>query len=132
MKTRNTNTWTESRFNSFITSTLRRATARWGPKNEAKRQARYHKKRPNSKGRLVYHSVCDGCGDVVPETLSKVDHIAPVVDPEKGFRSWDEKIERMFCELDGFQVLCESCHTIKTKEERQLATERKRREKLQT
>ena len=127
-KTRNGNTWTPSRFNSFITSALRRATARWGPKYEAKRQARYREKLLNAKGRLVFHSVCDGCGDVIPETLSKVDHIAPVVDPERGFTSWDEKIERMFCEVEGFQVLCIPCHNNKTKEERQIATDRKRRE----
>ena len=129
IKTRNTGTWTESRFNSFITSTLRRATARWGPKNEAKKQARYHEKKLNVNGRLVFHSICDGCGTVIPETTSKVDHIQPVVDPAKGFESWDVKIERMFCEVDGFQVLCIPCHDKKTKEERQIATERKRRER---
>ena len=47
-----------------------------------------------------------------------VDHIEPVVDPEKGFEGWDTYIERLFVERDGLQVLCRECHSLKTKEER--------------
>ena len=128
-KTRANGMWTESRYRSFIVSALRRTSSRWAPKNTAKREARYHEKLPNGKGRMVFHSVCDGCGDVVPETASAVDHILPVVDPSKGFESWDVFIERLFCEQAGFQILCPTCHTKKTKEERQIATDRKRRER---
>ena len=48
-----------------------------------------------------------------------VDHIDPVVSPKTGFVSWDVYIERMFCEADGFQVLCHTCHGIKTQNERE-------------
>lgn len=47
-----------------------------------------------------------------------VDHIIPVVDPVTGFLSWDEVVERMFCEKDGLQVLCKACHDKKTQDER--------------
>jgi hypothetical protein len=47
-----------------------------------------------------------------------VDHISPVVDPKKGFVSWDVYITRMFCEIDGLQVMCKPCHKIKTAEEK--------------
>ena len=127
-KTRNTGTWTEARFKSFIVSSLRRTSARWGPKSVAKRSARHFEKLHNPSGRLVFHSVCAGCKEVVPETTSSVDHIEPVIDPEKGFTTWDSYVERMFCEVEGFQVLCSDCHSIKTKKERAIATERKRRE----
>ena len=49
-----------------------------------------------------------------------VDHIRPVIDPGDGFMGWDEVIERMFCEISGFQILCHSCHAAKTKDEREL------------
>ena len=49
-----------------------------------------------------------------------VDHIHPVIDPVKGFETWDDTISRMFCEESGLQVLCHECHTVKTQEEREL------------
>ena len=46
-----------------------------------------------------------------------LDHRVPVIDP-KGFKNgpwdWNEYIERMFCDEDGFQVLCTDCHDKKT------------------
>ncbi len=123
--------WTPARFKSFITSALRNAHGRWGPKATAKKKAWIR--------RGVY--LCAECGEEGPATLpplegrkrrrnnAAVDHITPVVDPDVGFTTWDEYIERMFIEEDGYQVLCWSCHEIKTKEERSIATERRRKEK---
>lgn len=48
-----------------------------------------------------------------------IDHIDPVVDPKKGFTSWDDLIERLFCEKEGLQLLCPECHEEKTADERQ-------------
>lgn len=122
--------WTEARYRSFIISTLRRSSSRWGPRNACKKAARHHEKLPSpTTGRLVYHCRCAGCGGLFPETTCSVDHINPVIDPKVGFQDWDTYIERMYCEADGFQVLCEDCHSTKTKEERDIATERKRRER---
>jgi len=128
-KTRNGGKWTESQYRSFIISMLRKGSTRWGPRNEAKKLARHPIKLPNDKGRLVYHSICAMCDNVVPETTASVDHIDPVVDPSIGFRGFDEYIERMYCELEHFQVLCSPCHDNKTAGERNIATERKRRER---
>ena len=128
-KTRNGNTWTESQFNSFIKSMLRRGSTRWGPKYACKKNARHPEKLPNDKGRLVFHSLCAGCGEIYPETQCSVDHIDPVVDPHKGFINWDNVIERLFCEEDGLQVLCKKCHDEKTKKEKAVDRERRRREK---
>lgn len=49
------------------------------------------------------------------------DHIRPVI-PVKGFKGktwdWDEYINRMhFCGEEGYQIVCKSCHDIKTKKE---------------
>jgi hypothetical protein len=43
-----------------------------------------------------------------------IDHVIPVVDPIKGFVGWDDFIEKLFCDVDGFQILCKMDHEIKT------------------
>ena len=117
--------WTQSRFNSFIKSALRQASTRWPPKNKVKKKARI--------ARGIY--ICSGHG--VPEhevgasiqlegkkkrvNNVLVDHINPVIDPSKGFSTWDEVINRLFCEEDNLQVLCYDCHTRKTQEEKEIS-----------
>jgi hypothetical protein len=49
----------------------------------------------------------------------EVDHIKPVVDPVKGFQTWDLFIDNLFCEADNLQALCTGCHKKKSKEETQ-------------
>lgn len=116
-KTRCNNTWSDARFNSFIKSMLRRGSMRWLPKSLCKREARHYEKLSNEKGRLVFHSKCASCHKIYPETTCAVDHINSVV-PASGFVSWDETITRMFCEVEGLQVLCSGCHAIKTEKEK--------------
>lgn len=120
VKARAGGAWTEARFNQFIRSALRAASGKWGPRCAAKRKAHV--------GRNQWR--CSHCRQIGPATLPPkpggkkrrpnaiVDHVEPVVDPVRGFVSWDEYIERMFCEEDGFQVLCDACHQQKTAEER--------------
>ena len=128
-KTRNGGTWTEGQLNSFIKSMLRKGSIRWGPKYSVKKAARHFEKLPNDKGRLVFHSLCADCRSLYPETTCAVDHILPVVDPHKGFVSWDSVIERLFCEEDNLQVLCKSCHDVKTQKEKIIDQERRKRER---
>ena len=108
--------WTQAKFNSFIKNQLRQATRKWPPISDVLREARTK--------RGFY--LCAGCGEEVPATVKEgarrkknvhVDHEPAVIDPEKGFTTWDECIERMFCEADSLQVLCHSCHTRVTAEE---------------
>lgn len=129
-KPRNGGLWTEARYNSFIKGLLRKGTTRWGPKNEVLKEAR------TEKG--VYF--CQGCQQNVPVTVKVgdkrlrnvfVDHKDPIVDPEVGFTSWDEYIDKMFCEKDNLQVLCGDCHDTKSALERKISTERARQQKQQ-
>jgi len=114
---RNNGKWTEARFHSFVMSALRKASQRFPAKHESKKAARVK--------RGVY--MCAGYNCDPHETPAKhthIDHIEPVV-PLTGFTSWDDIINRLFCNSDGLQVLCSECHTAKTKEERRIRKEHK-------
>lgn len=123
---RNGGAWSEARFTSFIRGGLRSISMRWPPKNKVKSQARV--------ARGVY--LCAGYGSQSPHEVpaslppnpgnkrrinnAVVDHIQPVVDPRSGFVDWNTLIKRLFCEADGFQLLCYECHSAKTKDERKI------------
>lgn len=102
---------------------LRQGTRRWPPKyqvlNESKTEKRIN---PKSK-RLAQFYLCAACAGEFPAKEISVDHIEPVVNPVTGFVSWDEYINRMFCDKDNLQALCMTCHKIKTKEEKEARTE---------
>lgn len=125
-KNRNGNRWTEARFHSFIKGALRNTSRKWQPISDALKAART--------GRGEY--LCNGCKETVPATTLEgrkrvknvhVDHIEPVIDPDKGFESWDNVIERLFVEREGLQVLCSACHKIKCDEEKAQAKDRRAR-----
>lgn len=127
-KTRCSGTWTEAKFKSFIKNNLRQASRKWGPLHHAKKKQHLR--------RGFY--LCEGCDNEAPATIKDgrkrvanvfVDHINPIIDPDVGFTTWDDCIERMFCETDNLQVLCKSCHDIKTKDENDRAKERRARSK---
>lgn len=127
-KTRCCGTWTEARFNKFIKDNLRSATRKWKPIQECKKNARTR--------RGFYR--CAECKKEVPATTKvgtkrknniHVDHIKPIIDPAVGFTTWDDCIERMFCELDNLQALCTKCHDKKCAEETAIAAARRANEK---
>lgn len=108
--------WTESRFNSFIKSALRSASIRWPPRYTILTEAFVGSKVNKKTGRMAKHYKCNCCGEEFPLKEVQVNHIRPVV-PVEGFTTWDEVIERMFCEQDGLEVLCVPCHKLRTEEE---------------
>lgn len=119
--------WTEAQFRSFVKNNLRSASRKWQPIQACKKKAHI--------SRGLYK--CEGCGaEVAPTYYDEesrkrmknifVDHIVPIVDPAVGWTTWDDCIERMFCEPENLQLLCKSCHTEKSREE--IAIAKKRRE----
>lgn len=114
----NDNEWTQARFNSFIKSALRSATKRWPPKYKTLNEACVGVEINKSTNRKAKHYKCAGCEGHFPLKEVQVDHIVPIIDPKTGFVSWDETINKMFCEKEGLQVLCSACHKEKTIAER--------------
>jgi 5-methylcytosine-specific restriction endonuclease McrA len=115
---RNGGEWTEARFRSFVTSSLRAASRRWPVKFKALKEAFVGRKTNNKTGKLAMHYKCVSCKKHFVAADVQVDHIAPVVDPVKGFLSWDVYIDNLFCELNNLQILCMPCHKEKTAEEK--------------
>ena len=118
---RNGGKWTEARYRSFVTSTLRAGSRKWPPKYETLNAAKTEKKVNKATGRLAQHYLCAMCEQEYTQKDVQVDHIKPVIDPKKGFVSWDTYIDRMFCEGKNLQVLCKVCHAEKTKLEKEIS-----------
>lgn len=114
-KVRNAGTMTESAFWSFIRSALRQKSRWWKPITECKMKARRAYKGPSKRQKFEYQ--CNSCKLWFPEKQINVDHIKPAgslncKEDLAGF------VERLFCEIDNLQVLCEKCHDVKTKLEK--------------
>lgn len=120
---------TEAQFTSFIKGNLRRITSKWAPISETLKEARVR--------RGVYE--CNMCKQECPASVRSeegkrvkgvhVDHIVPVIDPEVGWVSWDDTINRMFSERENLQVLCYECHKIKSDDEKARAKIRRDKNK---
>lgn len=121
--------WTPSKLQSFIKGVLRKGSTRWPPKYEVLNASKRGKAINAESGRLAEHYQCAQCMQLFPAKLVVVDHISPVV-PVTGFISWDDVIARMFCSADGLQVLCKTCHGIKSKQENAERRENKKKTKL--
>jgi hypothetical protein len=94
----------------FVKYNLRRASLKWKYRTEAFRNARID--------RGIYK--CNLCGLEKRSKEIQLDHIIPVVDPTKGFTTWDDYIYRLFVKAEQFQVVCLTCHQIKTETEKNL------------
>lgn len=94
-----------TQFMNFVKNTLRRASYRWPPRDEAIRLARV--------ARGFYK--CSHCEvDTFKRQDVELDHIEPVIPIKGGFTTWDEYITRLFPQANGYQVLCKTCHGAKT------------------
>ena len=114
-KTRNAGTMTEAAFWGFIRSSLRQKSRWWKPISQAKLKAKRSYKGPLKRQKFEYQ--CRECLQWFPDKQINVDHIIPAgtlrcANDLPGF------VERLFCEIDNLQVLCNVCHNKKTQDEK--------------
>jgi len=115
-RTRNSGTMTNAMFWSFIRSALRNKSRWWKPITQCKMNSRRPYKGTNKRQKFEYQ--CNQCKAWFSDKQIAVDHIVPAGslnsgDDLKGF------VDRLFCEVEHLQVLCQVCHDIKTKLEKQ-------------
>lgn len=117
--------WTENQFRNTVNAHLRRLN--WAPRNQVLKDAFIdHRENPKTgRQKMVY--LCAHCNDNFFREEVQADHVEPVI-PVTGFVSFDDSIKRMFCEKEGFQILCKPCHTIKSNEENEQRREYKKNE----
>lgn len=108
--------WTKARYFSFIRSALRRASIKYPVKYQVKEEARRNKP-DGAAGRHAYEYQCATCREWYPDKDVAVDHIRPA-GSLKEYKDLPGFVERLLCEPENLQVLCTSCHDVKTAEER--------------
>lgn len=114
VKTRNHETMTEAAFFNWIKNSLRSRSRFWKPISVCKQNAKRAYRGPNKRQKFEYQ--CNMCKQYFSDKETAVDHIIPV----GSLKCYDDLpgvVERLFCEIDGLQVLCSSCHTEKTKQD---------------
>ncbi len=116
-KTRNSGTMTESAFWSFIRSALRQKSRWWKPISECK--AANKRKYTGINKRQKFEYQCFECKNWFAEKQIAVDHIIPAgslnnANDLPGF------VNRLFCEIDNLQILCDDCHLVKTAKDKEL------------
>ena len=113
-KTRNAGTMTESAFWGFIKSALRQKSRWWRPSREVKLAARRPYCGPNKRQSWEY--CCAACGGWFPDKEVSVDHKTPVGSLKQP-EDLPGVVLRLFCEKEGLQVLCDTCHGMKTQQD---------------
>ena len=123
----------DSKFKGRIISALRRLSYSWPPLNAALKLARRdlstyecahcHDYIYDGDSDKTLKNVCSRHSRTVRKGKLHKDHIAPII-PLEGFKlkiwDWNEYISRMYCEINGIQILCEKCHQIKTDNEKSI------------
>jgi hypothetical protein len=119
-------------FKGKIINALRRLSFSYPPRNNVKKRQQVGPATFECETCLIW--IYEGSRDISshlekldsepPNGIAKgrtnMDHKEPVVPLEnfkRGSWDWDQFINRMFCEEEGYQLLCSECHEDKTKEE---------------
>lgn len=122
---------------NFAISSLRRASLRWKPRNLAKNKGRKQflvetkTKKGQISTRMIWHYQCVVCGPDVwhRDKDIELDHTIPVVSASEGWQGFDVFIDRLYCEEEGFQLLCTVHHLEKSLLEGTVRTKSRRSRK---
>lgn len=99
--------WSTSKFWTFIRSALRAKQIRWPPRAEAKIAARRIYIGDNPRQKWEYQ--CNHCKDWFADKEVELNHKVEC-GSLKDFDDLPGFVERMFCGVDGYEVVCKPCH----------------------
>ena len=120
------------KYRQWVIQQLRRASHKWPALVLAKEAAKTRVKKNEYTGRQCMHFRCVGCEKEYPHNAKhlRMDHIKPVVNPKKGFDSFDTWIRRCFVpDISDYQPMCPECHQEKTNAENSIRYSKRVRKK---
>lgn len=109
-KTRADGNWTEAAFFAFLRSGLRQLSMRWPPIRLVLLRVRKPYKGPNPRQKWSY--TCEWCNEDFPRKEVHVDHIEDC-GSLRTMADLTPFVTKLFCESEGLQVLCRTCHDWK-------------------
>lgn len=113
----NNGTMSKSAFFQMLRSTLRRRSLRgWLPIQACKQEARRPYTGPLKRQKWEYK--CNICGEYFKESEISIDHINPA-GQLNSFEDLPGFVERLFCEKEFLQCICNEHHLEKTKLEKE-------------
>ena len=87
---------------------------KWEPRSAALKKARRVSQLPDKRTKWEYQ--CNHCNHWFKQKEVQIDHIIPKGRYTKDtFFVW---LDRLFCPVTGFQILCRPCHVIKSNTEK--------------
>lgn len=105
---------------TFAKKALRKASLEWPERTKAIKRAY----------RGINRYECAECKSCFQRKLIEINHINPVHPIDKAQITMDEYVLNLFCEADGFNVLCIPCHKSLTMVQSELRKlKRKKRKK---
>ena len=112
--------WTNARYWGFIRSGLRRLWSKYPNKYKTLNAAK--RRKLQVKGKQKYEYKCAECKHFYAGKNVSVDHITPA-GSLRDFSDLPDFCSRLFCAVEGLQVLCFKCHKAKTNAERGIIPE---------
>ena len=107
IKPRGSGTLTESAFWAMIRSALRDKSRWWKPIAECRMKAR--RKYVGTNKRQTYEYQCAHCKNWFPANQIEVHH-KEQVGKLSSYEDLPQFVKNLFCEEEGFEVLCKNCH----------------------
>lgn len=119
----------EKTLEQFLTPQLRNIARMWPAKTKARDKSKVKVQigfygNGNPEYKVMFK--CAMCGENNDKTETQMDHIDPVVHVS-GRTDWNDFITRLFCNPEGYQTLCRSCHYIKTQAENEIRKENRKK-----
>jgi 5-methylcytosine-specific restriction endonuclease McrA len=70
-----------------------------------------------SRKRVTRWGKCSICNKLEPAYLLEIDHLEPVIPENSSLEqiTWDELVNRVWCDEDKLQAVCKPCHKAKSK-----------------
>lgn len=81
--------------------------------------------------RVKKWSICNNCLQDIPTYQMEVDHVEPLIPLNRSLEdmSWEEVVDRLWCEESNLVAICKDCHKDKTKREAKQRREYKKGKK---